>query len=343
MSTVGFVDDPIFDNHHTGQHPENAGRLAAIRGAILSSDVRQSLARLTFAPASDDDLALAHTPQHVARIRQIADRGGAWIDGDTVVTEASFDVAAHAAGAAIRTVDAVLTGEYSAALAIVRPPGHHATPNRAMGFCLFNNVAVAALVARERFNIERTLIVDFDVHHGNGTQDIFYHDPAVFYFSTHQWPLFPGTGRVEEIGEAEGRGTNANVPLPPHSGNDAHRFVFDRVLFPLARRYAPQLVIVSAGYDAYWADPLASQRLTIEGFAQLVQACRAISDEYCPGRLAFTLEGGYNPKGLGAGVVATLAELAGRSEVIEPIPPPDLRGEPDITSLIDRVRQTHGL
>ncbi|GIW07786.1 MAG: histone deacetylase [Dehalococcoidia bacterium] len=343
MQTVGIVDDPIFDSHHTGQHPENAGRLAAIRMAIASSHSRRALVPLAYRPATDEELTLAHRPQHVARIRQIADRGGAWVDGDTIVTDASFDVAIHAAGAASRAVEAVLRGEQPTALAIVRPPGHHATPDRAMGFCLFNNAAIAALIARHRFGIERTLLIDFDVHHGNGTQDIFYQDPAVFYFSVHQWPLFPGTGQVDEIGEGAGRGTTANVPLPPNCGDDIYRAVFDEVLIPLARRYQPQLVLVSAGYDAYWADPLANERLTIGGFAHLVRVCRAIAEEHCGGRLAITLEGGYNPKGLGAGVVATIAELAGLHEADEPIPPPDLRGAPDIRGLIDRVRQTHGL
>jgi acetoin utilization deacetylase AcuC-like enzyme len=343
MPTVGFIDDPIFDNHRTGSHPENAGRLAAIRMAIATSESREALVPLTYRPATEDELALAHSPQHIARIRQIADHGGAWVDGDTVVTEASYDVAVHAVGAATRAVEAVVTGEQPTALAIVRPPGHHATPTRAMGFCLFNNAAIAALVARERFAVERTLLIDFDVHHGNGTQDIFYRDPSVFYFSVHQWPLFPGTGRVDEIGDGAGYRTTANVPLPPNCGDDVYRAVFDAVLVPLARRYQPELVIVSAGYDAYWADPLASERLTIEGFAHLVRVCRAIAEEHCEGRLAITLEGGYNPKGLGAGVVATIAELAGRHEVNEPIPLPDLRGAPDVRGLIDRLRALHGL
>ncbi|MCS6802440.1 MAG: histone deacetylase [Chloroflexota bacterium] len=343
MQRVGVIDDPIFDSHRTGSHPENAGRLAAIRMAIANSEARRAIVPLAFRPATEEELALAHAERHIARIRQIADRGGAWIDGDTIVTEASYDVAVHAAGAAARAVEAVLSGELPTAFALVRPPGHHATPDRAMGFCLFNNAAIAALVARERFGIERTLLIDFDVHHGNGTQDIFYRDPSVFYFSVHQWPLFPGTGRVDEVGEGAGYRTTANVPLPPNCGDDVYRAVFDDVLVPLARRYHPQLVIVSAGYDAYWADPLASERLTIEGFAHLVRVCRAIAEEHCGGRLAVTLEGGYNPKGLGAGVVATIAELAGCREVNEPIPPPDLRGAPDVRGLIDRVRALHGV
>jgi acetoin utilization deacetylase AcuC-like enzyme len=212
-----------------------------------------------------------------------------------------------------------------------------------MGFCLFNNVAVAATMAREEYGIERTLIVDFDVHHGNGTQDIFYHDPSIFYFSIHQWPLFPGTGRVDEIGSGEGRGFTANVPIPARCGDDDYRRIFDAVLFPLARRFEPQLLLVSAGFDAYWADPLAEEWVTIDGFAKMVAALRDLSDDLCPGRLAMVLEGGYNPAGLGAAAVATLGELAGVPQVSEPYRLPDLSGGPEILSLIGSVKRAHGL
>lgn len=340
---VGFADDPIFDLHVTGQHPENSGRLQAIRRAIEHSQVGTHLRRLEVSRASEEDIEAAHAYQYVERLEAISAGGGAWIDADTVITPQSYEVALHAAGAAERVVQAVLTEETGSALGIVRPPGHHATVDRAMGFCLFNNAAVAARMARSRFDIERTLLVDFDVHHGNGTQDIFYRDPSVFYFSIHQWPLFPGTGRIEEIGSGAGAGYNANVPIPARCGDDDYRRIFDQVLFPLARRYEPQLILVSAGFDAYWADPLAQEWVTIDGFAKMVAALRWLSDEYCPGRLALVLEGGYNPAGLGAAVVAALGELTGVPEVVEPIRPPDLSGRPEILSLIDVVKRTHGL
>lgn len=342
-ATIGLIDDPIFDTHKTGKHPENPARLAAIRRAITGSQVRGSLLPLSCSPATIEQLSLAHTEQHILLIEQLAANGGGWLDEDTVLVPASYDAAIHAAGAAIRAVEAAIHHDADAAFALVRPPGHHATAGRAMGFCLFNNVAVAARVARLELGIDRTLIVDFDVHHGNGTQDIFYLDPTVLYVSTHQWPLYPGTGRIEETGFGPGAGMTANIPMPAGCSDDAYQFVFDKVVLPLAKRFQPQLVLVSAGYDAYWGDPLANERLSVHGFSRLVEAVMAIADEWCPGRLAFVLEGGYNRDGLGASVVATLSTLAGKPEISEPAVVPEFGPGPDISGLISKVRHVQKL
>ncbi|MCL6649801.1 MAG: histone deacetylase [Chloroflexi bacterium] len=343
MPSVGFFDDPLFDQHSTVNHPEHAGRLHAIRRAIAASTVRSHLVPLSFAPASEEDVLLIHAPAHLAFLRRIAQAGGGWIDADTVVSPPSVDVALAAVGAGIRAVTAVLSGEQPAVFAAVRPPGHHATPTRAMGFCLFNTIAIAAEVARQRFGLERILIVDFDVHHGNGTQDCFYRESGVCYQSVHQWPLFPGTGRVDEIGEGPGAGFTVNLPLPPGCGDASYQRAFEDVFLPHARRFQPELVLVSAGYDAYWRDPLANHRLTVNGFARIVRLLVDFVDEHCPGRLVLLLEGGYDLAGLGASVVATLGELAGTPEAEEPVPPPPPIPEPDIQGLLATARRLHRL
>jgi len=216
-------------------------------------------------------------------------------------------------------VDAVMQGEVNNAFALVRPPGHHATRSQAMGFCLFNNVAVGAQYALDHYKLERVLIVDFDVHHGNGTQDIFYHTPHVLYFSTHQYPHYPGTGNWNEIGEGAGEGFTVNVPLPPRVGDEGFRRILDELLYPLAERYQPQLVLVSAGYDAYWNDPLAMENLSIAGYGVIAQTLVAIANDQCQGRIVFTLEGGYNLDALAYGVAATFHALLGDREIPNPL------------------------
>lgn len=313
MPTVGFIDDPIFDNHRTGSHPENAGRLAAIRMAIATSESREALVPLTYRPATEDELALAHSPQHIARIRQIADHGGAWVDGDTVVTEASYDVAVHAVGAATRAVEAVVTGEQPTALAIVRPPGHHATPTRAMGFCLFNNAAIAALVARERFAVERTLLIDFDVHHGNGTQDIFYADDGVFFLSIHRYPFYPGTGSADETGTGRGLGYTLNIPVRFGTPRQEYHRLFLQGLERAASISRPELVLISAGFDAHREDPIGSLGLEVEDFAELTRWVQEVAEVHAQGRVVSCLEGGYHLDRLAECVEVHLRQLAGEN------------------------------
>ena len=226
----------------------------------------------------------------------------------------------------------------------MRPPGHHATAQQALGFCLFNNVAIAARHALNHLGVERTLIADFDVHHGNGTQDAFYTEPRVLYFSVHQSPLYPGTGRIGERGTGRGEGANINVPLPPGCGDEEYGRVFDEVLAPAARRFQPQLILVSAGYDAHWGEMLASMQMTVAGFARMAGTLKGIAQELCQGRLVFTLEGGYHLPALAAGVRATLEVLLGSPEAPDPLggPRPG-RGGMNIDDILHQVKAAHGL
>ena len=299
-----------FREHDTGGHPENAGRLVAIDDALERQHLLDDRPDIPFAAASDEALAQVHDPRYIAGVREFAARGGGWLDADTTVGPNSVDVAALAAGAGIAAVDAALDGQAKRGFVLGRPPGHHATPTRGMGFCIFNTVAVAAAHALSR-GLDRVLIVDWDVHHGNGTQDAFYGSDQVLFCSVHQWPLYPGTGTATERGAGRGVGYTINVPLAPGADDRAYADTFDQVILPAADAFRPQLVLVSAGFDAHADDPLASMRVTAQGFGDLARRVVDVADNHADGGVIAFLEGGYNPPALAASVVATLAALDG--------------------------------
>ncbi len=345
---IGLVYSPRYLEHDEPTHPENAGRLRAILSVLEEQGALAEAVSLSPQPVSEDLLVSLHTPAYLERVRQVAGRGGGWLDTDTYVTAASYEVALLAAGGAVEAVRAVLAGRVEAALALVRPPGHHAMPDRGMGFCLLNNVALGALCALEEAGLERVAIVDWDVHHGNGTQAAFFHDGRVLYMSTHQYPHYPGTGAVQEIGAGKGTGCMVNLPLPAGVGDAGYRRVFEEVLLPLARRFCPQLVLVSAGFDPHWADPLAGMRLSVGGFGYMAAALRDLAAECCPGRLVLTLEGGYHPQALGYGLLAVLRTWQGDppAAVPDPLGPPRSERPADdstLTQVIQAARRTHGL
>lgn len=305
--------------------------------------LRDFLTPLEPAPAALEQITAVHTPGYVEGLRRAMDQAPGYIDqAPTYIVPESFDVARLSAGGALRAVDAVVSGEAQSAFALIRPPGHHAEADRPKGFCLFNNIAIAARHALRQPGLERVLIVDFDVHHGNGTQDIFYADPAVLFISSHQQGIYPGTGAIDETGTGRGVGFNVNLPVPAGAGDEAFERLTAEVIEPLAARFRPNLVLVSAGFDAHWLDPLASLQLTLKGYARLTQCLMGIAQQFSHGRLALTLEGGYHLAALAGGVVTVLRTLLGETGI------PDSLGraprpEPDVRPLIARIKSIHGL
>ena len=311
MPELSLVHDAVFALHDMPGHPETERRLEAVLAGI-AADPELSRLPLLAAPDVEDELLLAvHTDGHLRSVAGCVAGGGGWIDGDTYCTGRSDMVARRAAGAAQLATDRVCSGQAEVAFGLIRPPGHHATPDRAMGFCLYNNAAVAARTAQRRHGLERVAVVDIDVHHGNGTQDVFYADASVLYSSLHQWPLYPGTGRAGETGEGRGEGATVNVPLPP--GTDAAGWLeaFEARIVPALRAHRPELVVVSAGYDAHRDDPLASLELETQTYAEIARRIAAVAGEHAGGRTVWLLEGGYDLAALSASVVATARALSG--------------------------------
>ncbi len=343
MMTTAIVSDQRFDLHTWPGHVEHAGRLHAIQRAIQSAGLFSRLIQLPARPATDAEITAVHSPQMVRIVRQLASYGGGQIDSDTYVTADSWDAACLAAGATITMAEALVTGRCHNGFALVRPPGHHATDTRSMGFCLFNNIAIAARVLLDRHGLQRVAIVDFDVHHGNGTQDIFYRDPRVLFCSIHAAPLYPGTGAAHETGDPRAaRGATLNVPLPYGAGDNAYDQVFQQLIGPAIRRFRPELILVSAGFDAHWSDPIGPMALSVNGFARLVQHLLGWADELCAGRIGFVLEGGYSLPALAAGVVATLRLLLGMDAGNDPLGRAGAP-EPDVSHIIAALRSQHPL
>jgi acetoin utilization deacetylase AcuC-like enzyme len=340
--TTAYLYSPVFLEHEEPGHPESPERLREIMRALDDSGVLSRLEALEPVPANDAQITAVHTPDHLEQIQRVVARGGGHLDPDTYANARSLEAARLAAGAVIRAVDGVMARKVENAFALVRPPGHHATRDRAMGFCLLNNIAIGAQHALEAHHLERVLIVDYDVHHGNGTQDIFYRTPRVMYFSTHQYPYYPGTGNWDEIGEGEGVGFTVNVPFPTGVGDIGYQRTFDELLFPLAERYRPQLVLVSVGFDAHWRDPLAMENLSIAGYVSLARTLGEIARESCNGRLVFLLEGGYDLGAVSQGVIATTRVLLGDSDIQDPLGP-SKRAEIDVSNYIEQLKGMHGL
>ena len=341
---VGYIYDPIYLKHNTGQHIENARRLEAIVSHLERTGLKQQLSQIKPRVATIEEVSLVHHKQYIPHIQEVAKKGGGWLDADTVMSPSSYDAALYAAGGAIRATEAVMEGEVSSAFALVRPPGHHATATRAMGFCLFNNVAIAAKYALAKYNLERIAIIDFDVHHGNATHATFYDNPQVLYISTHQYPFYPGTGDVEETGSGTARGTTVNIPLPAGCGDNEYLQVFDQIIVPAVRRFKPQLILVSAGYDTHWADGISLMQVSVTGFAQMVRIINGLADELCSGRLVFSLEGGYNLTALAASVKATFDVLLGNTNIEDPLGEPPRRFEmSSVAPLIKTIKEIHNL
>ncbi len=341
---VGIVYDPIYLKHDTGEHVENPKRLTSIISHLEQTKLISKLTSLTPRPATVSELASVHQPQHITHIQSMARSGGGSLDSDTVMSSMSYEVALYAAGGAIRAAESVMESTVDYAFALVRPPGHHATPDRAMGFCIFNNIAIAAKYILSKYGLEHLAIIDFDVHHGNGTQAIFYADPQVLYTSVHQSPLYPGTGYFEESGSGEATGTKINVPLPPGCGDVEYRLAFEQIISPAIKRFKPQLILVSAGYDSHWSDRISQMQVSVGGFSKIVQIIRGLAGELCNNRLALVLEGGYSLIALPASVKATFEVLLGEVNIEDPLGVCSQgRQPPNILPLIKRIREIHDL
>lgn len=303
--------DPCFQEHFTGTgHPESPERLKTVHEHLADRPVLKKFASGEFKPAEIEQLALVHDKKHIEHVRDVAAMGGGRIEADTVMSRRSFEIACRAAGAAIAAVDAVVTDVAPRALCLTRPPGHHALKDAPMGFCLFNNVAVAAMHALRRHGLRRVLIVDWDVHHGNGTQAIFYDAEAVCFFSAHRFPFYPGTGDTDETGTGAGVGTKFNLPVKLGTPRTEYLTRFKNMLGDAASRCRPELVLISAGFDAHKADPIGSLGLETEDFEPLTRAVAQVADQYCQGRIVSLLEGGYNVKMLAESVDCHMNVLA---------------------------------
>jgi acetoin utilization deacetylase AcuC-like enzyme len=311
MGKTGLIYHPAYLEHDMGAgHPESPNRLRAIMQQLEQSGTLTKVTRIEPRRAEDEWITQVHTPSYVASLNQhVPLSGRVSLDPDTSMSPGSLNAAYLAAGGALAGVDAIMAGQVDHVFCAVRPPGHHAEAGRAMGFCLFNNVAIAARYVQKKYGLSRVLIVDWDVHHGNGTQHSFEDDPSVLFFSTHQYPHYPGTGREDERGQGAGEGFTINVPMEAEGDDEAYHAIFLKALVPAADIFKPEFVIISAGFDAHKDDPLASMGLTEAGYADLTGIVAGIAKRHAKGRILSSLEGGYNLTALAASVDAHIQAL----------------------------------
>jgi acetoin utilization deacetylase AcuC-like enzyme len=307
---TGIVKDRRYLKHSAGfAHPESPERLAAIYEMLENPIMSWKFTEIEPREATHEEIATIHSSSYIDFIASTAGKDCVMLDPDTATSPETYQIAKLAVGGVCNAINDVITGNVDNAFAFVRPPGHHAEHNAAAGFCVFNNVAIGAMHTLLKYNMKRVLIVDWDLHHGNGTQHIFYKDPRVLYFSTHQYPYYPGTGDMDEIGQGKGEGYTVNVPLRGGAGDSDYIKIFRRILEPVALEFNPELVLLSAGFDIYYQDPLGSMRVTPNGFAALARILLNIADSCCQGRFVAVLEGGYHVQGLTKSVKAVLEEM----------------------------------
>ncbi|MDQ7782240.1 MAG: histone deacetylase [Desulfomonilaceae bacterium] len=321
MKPTGIVRDPVYLQHDMGSfHPESPERLRVIYEMIDQSPLKLNLTEIPVRQATIDELSDNHDRRYVERIAATEGRLSTFLDPDTSTCAYSWEAASKAVGGIFNLLDAMMDGRIRNGFALVRPPGHHAEHHRAMGFCLFNNVALAARYAINGQGMERVAVVDWDLHHGNGTQNSFYTDPKVLFLSTHQFPHYPGTGRIAEVGNGPGEGFTVNVPLGLGAGDAEYVTVFHSVVAPLLEAYKPELILVSAGFDAHRNDPLGGMRLTEAGYEQMVRILMHLAKDLCSGRLVLTLEGGYDLAALRDSVELILSSLGSYDPDNESVP-----------------------
>jgi len=335
---TGIIQDDLFLQHDTGTfHPERKERLISIKEGLRAYPHKDKLLQLKPRLASEAELQLIHPPSYIRNIQATAGKASTQLDPDTVASAMSYEVAQYAVGSLLALIDAVFAGEIGNGFAFVRPPGHHAEPNRSMVFCLFSNAAIGAAYALQKYKLSKVFVVDFDVHHGNGTQKAFYQRSDVLYVSTHQFPLYPGTGDFPEIGSGAGAGYTVNFPLPARTGDATYNLVFERAVVPIAESYRPNFVLVSAGYDAHIDDPLAGMEVTPNGFGGISQTLVALAEKLCAGKVVFLLEGGYDLKGLRESALKSLDILTGQKGQT-----PSWNADRTFEAVLEKSRKTLG-
>lgn len=339
---TGLVFDEIFLKHDQTGHPENAKRLESIIYGLKEKSLLDKVKQLNSRLAEIDEITICHLKEYVEYVKEFCENGGGFLDPDTYANLYSYEAAATAVGSSIDLTKAIINGELKNGFALLRPPGHHALANRSMGFCLFGNIAIAAKTALQYPEINKVAIVDFDVHHGNGTQALVGDDPNILFISSHQYPFYPGTGSIREIGTGAAEGTVINIPLQAGVGDEGFKVVYEKLIIPSLKRFKPDLILVSAGYDAHWDDPLANLNLSLSGFNHISRELMKCAEEICSGKIIFFLEGGYNLGVLKEGVANTIRALLGIEDFEDPIGKSNI-AEPEIKKLVNELIQIHKL
>lgn len=342
MNKTALIYDPVFLEHKTGaNHPEKPERLLAILGHLKETGILSKLTQLRPRKARLDEISTVHVKDYVRELKGFTEMGGGHLDLDTVVSKNSFKAASYAAGACLTGVQKLLEGEFNNIFALVRPPGHHARSNWGMGFCLFNNLAIAARYA-QKLGLKKVLILDFDAHHGNGIQDIFYSDPSVLYISTHNHPFYPGTGFLNDVGIGEGKGYTVNFPLSSKAGDEMFAKIFKEIVIPIVEQFKPDIIMLAAGFDAHHSDPLGGLGLTSKGYSKITKIMLELAGQLCKGRLLVSLEGGYDLIALSYSVATVINEMAGLGlKMGEPYSQAVGTAEVD-QGLIKAFKETHG-
>jgi acetoin utilization deacetylase AcuC-like enzyme len=339
---TGYVFDPIFLKHDLESHPETAKRLKAITGKLEISELFSSLIKISSRPASLNEILVCHSSEYINKVKEFCSKGGGFLDPDTYANKFSFDAASIAVGSVLNLTEAVVNNKIKNGFALLRPPGHHALSESAMGFCIFGSVAIAAKTALKFPGIKKAAIVDIDVHHGNGTQALVENDPDILFISTHQFPFYPGTGAINETGSGKAKGIVINIPLNAGTSDKSFEIIYSEIIIPSLKRFKPDIIFVSAGYDSHWDDPLANMGLSLTGYSWISKSLVEIANELCSGKIIFALEGGYNLNVLETGVLNSIKALLGKDDFEDSIGPSPYQDK-DISKLISELKRIHSL
>jgi acetoin utilization deacetylase AcuC-like enzyme len=339
---TGIVYDDIFLKHDYPGHPENANRLKSIITGLTQQNLLGKTITIESRLAGMEEIAICHSKEYIRYVKEFCGKGGGYLDPDTYSNHYSYEAAIKAVGGSIDLATSVIKGELKNGFALLRPPGHHALANKSMGFCLFGNIAIAAKIALTQPGINKVAIVDFDVHHGNGTQALIGDDPNILFISSHQYPFYPGTGSINEIGNGEAEGTVINIPFPAGVGDNGFRKAYETIVIPSIEKFKPDLILISAGYDAHWDDPLANLSLSLRGFNWISKRLIETANKICSSKIVFFLEGGYNLEVLKFGVTNSTKTLMGIEDFQDPIGPSSIQ-EPNVERLIKELQSIHNL